>query len=419
MSAPAAAALLPDAAPEPPGGTAGNRRRGGVRGAVHGRMRRWGFWALLLLLLAGMAALQLTRSPGESRDLSPGNAAPNGARAVAEVLRSQGVQVLVPGSLADARSMLESAEPAATLLLHDADGYLRADQLESLDGEAGRLVLVEPSLPQLRALAPGVLPAGLVPSEGGPLPADCTLPGPVAAGTLSRGGMAYRAPSLCFTFQTRAGSAGAYATADGGSTVVLGAGHALSNERITEAGNAALALHTLGSTGTLVWYQPTAADIAPAAEPQDPLSLLPAWVTPVSLWLMAVGVLAMLWRGRRLGPLVAEPLPVVVPAAETAEGRARLYQQSRAVARAAANLRAGTLTRLAAHLRLGPGTGAAAVVHAAAAALQAAAPDGPPSAAGYDPVRIEQLLRTYTPGTEAELASWAQDLLALEKEVIH
>ena len=67
-----------------------------------------------------------------------------------------------------------------------------------------------------------------------------------------------------------------------------------------------------------------------------------------------VAVLAMLWRGRRLGPLAAEPLPVVVRSAETAEGRARLYQDGRSLDRAAATLRAAALTRLSARLRLGP-----------------------------------------------------------------
>ena len=54
----------------------------------------------------------------------------------------------------------------------------------------------------------------------------------------------------------------------------------------------------------------------------------------------------MLWRGRRLGRLVPEPLPVVVRAVETTEGRARMYRRSRAHGRAAATLRAATLARL-------------------------------------------------------------------------
>ena len=54
----------------------------------------------------------------------------------------------------------------------------------------------------------------------------------------------------------------------------------------------------------------------------------------------------MLWRGRRLGRLVTEPLPVVVRAVETTEGRARMYRRSRAQDRAAATLRAATMARL-------------------------------------------------------------------------
>ena len=43
----------------------------------------------------------------------------------------------------------------------------------------------------------------------------------------------------------------------------------------------------------------------------------------------------MLWRGRRLGPLVVEPLPVVVKAVESTQGRGRLYRRVRDRAHAA------------------------------------------------------------------------------------
>ena len=46
-------------------------------------------------------------------------------------------------------------------------------------------------------------------------------------------------------------------------------------------------------------------------------------------------LLLALWRARRLGPVVAEPLPVVVRAAETVEGRARLYRRGGARGQAA------------------------------------------------------------------------------------
>lgn len=51
------------------------------------------------------------------------------------------------------------------------------------------------------------------------------------------------------------------------------------------------------------------------------------------LWLVVL--LVALWKGRRIGPLVAEELPVVIRASETVEGRGRLYRSRRARDRAA------------------------------------------------------------------------------------
>ena len=54
---------------------------------------------------------------------------------------------------------------------------------------------------------------------------------------------------------------------------------------------------------------------------------------------MVAVLLLALWRARRLGPVVTEPLPVVVRAAETVEGRARLYRRGGARDTAAEALR--------------------------------------------------------------------------------
>jgi hypothetical protein len=80
--------------------------------------------------------------------------------------------------------------------------------------------------------------------------------------------------------------------------------------------------------------------------------LMPPWVAAAALQLAVVGLAAAFWRGRRLGPVVYEPLPVVVPSAETTRGRGRLYRRSRAYGRAAAALRAGTALRLGTRLGL-------------------------------------------------------------------
>jgi hypothetical protein len=121
-------------------------------------------------------------------------------------------------------------------------------------------------------------------------------------------------------------------------------------------------------------------------------------------WLIFVAVLAMVWRGRRLGPLVFEPLPVVVKAAETAEGRARLYQDAHALDRARDNLRAGTLVRLAKALRLGAGATADDVTMAAALQL------------GRPATEISALVNE-RPKNEARLVQWSQALEKLENEV--
>ncbi|MGW6174628.1 DUF4350 domain-containing protein [Arthrobacter sp. NPDC055138] len=380
---------------------------GSVWSTLRNRLRRWSFWLVLLVLLCGVVALELLRGPAADRAaLSPGNAAPNGAKAVAEVLRQQGVQVVATGSLQETHDQLQAAD--ATLLVHDPNGYLAADQLEPLKQQTDHIVLLEPGFEALRALAPGVRAAGVVPGEGGNLPAGCTVPGPIRAGEITRGGLSYRGGSeMCFAFETPAGDAAPYVRSDDGVTVVLGAGHVLSNEAIVQAGNAALALNTLGATDRLVWYRAGPQDMPVAETPVNPMSLLPGWVLPVSLWLMAVGVIAMFWRGRRLGPLVSEPLPVLVRSAETIEGRARLYQNAKAVNHAADNLRAATLTRLAAHLRLPAGAGSADVVNAVARNSGRARAD------------LERILRDEAPGTEARLVAWAQELQQLEKEITH
>ena len=112
-----------------------------------------------------------------------------------------------------------------------------------------------------------------------------------------------------------------------------------------------------------------------------------------------------LWRGRRLGRLVAEPLPVVVRAVETTRGRARLYRRARARGRAARVLRAAAVRRLA--LRCGlprtadPGEVAAVV---AERTRRAAA-------------EVLALLAGAEPADDPSLVRLARDIDALETEV--
>ena len=170
-------------------------------------------------------------------------------------------------------------------------------------------------------------------------------------------------------------------------------------------------MRALGSTQRLVWYQPSSADaLAPGiggVEASDARSVWPAWAGPAVALLLATVVLLALARGRRLGRLVREPLPVVVRAIETTQSRGRLYRRAGDRARAAAVLRSGTTERLARRLALGRGAGTAALVHATAVAT------------GRPPVEVADILSGPAPPDDAALIHLAQQLTDLEERVRH
>ena len=235
----------------------------------------------------------------------------------------------------------------STVLLYDQRGFLEGERLRQLLGAADRLVVVSPRLATLTGLGGTIRQAGVVPEPATTLEPGCAVADAEAAGAVSADqGFLYTGGSICYG--VGGNERGLYASAENGKLVVLGSTAIIGNRLLDENGNAALTLRTLGSEGHLVWYLPGVADLGTASSPKSLDDLAPDWVAVLGPWLTFVALLAVIWRGRRLGPLVFEPLPVIVKAAETAEGRARLYHDAHAVDRAADNLRAGTLVRLAA-----------------------------------------------------------------------
>ncbi|TLM85730.1 hypothetical protein FDW83_04435 [Pseudarthrobacter sp. NamE2] len=339
---------------------------------------------------------------GDSVPLSTGNAGPGGARAVSEILGRHGVEVQSAGKFEDAMSALEAGS-SPTLMLYDRSGFLDEPRLLELAAAAGRMVLVAPRLETLTALDNDIRQAGVVPDASPLLTPGCPLPDAVAAGEISgEQGFVYDGGTSCY--RPAGGAAGLLAVSADGRLTVLGSTAVLDNERLDEQGHAALALRTLGSSADLVWYLPSLEDLDTSASGQTLDELAPRWVHFLGPWLLVVALAAIVWRGRRLGPLVFEPLPVVVKAVETAEGRARMYHDAHAVQQARDNLRAGTLVRLAGRLRLGPGATADEVIDAVARHLGRSAAD------------VRGLVNDQ-PGTEPRLVAWAQGLNNLEKEV--
>ena len=380
-------------------------------------MRRWR-WPLAVTLVVALTALvvALTSSVSGVRNrLDPDNPEPDGSRALVQVLRRQGV---------DVRQAHRSPEAVAATAAHSTlvvtnTGLLGPQQLDRLlADDVSNLVLIEPDEITLSRLAPDLRTAGLSPSAV--LEPACLLPGPQAAGSVRAGGSLYTrvsmpidgpsASGICYPQPDNAED-GSFLSVDTPrrTVTVIGQSDILTNEYFGADGNAALALWALGEQPSLVWYTPDPLEPTGSAQNQPTVGdLLPDWVRWVVLQLAVAVAVTIGWRARRLGRLVPEPLPVVVRAAETQEGRARLYRQASARGRAAATLRTTTLRRLATRLTAPAGTTPGQLVSIVARAT------------GRDPsaeAALYALLLGPAPASDAELIRLADDLDTVEREL--
>jgi hypothetical protein len=363
-------------------------------------------WVALAALLAGLViflAIDSVAGATDSRRLSARNPAPDGAMAAAEILGHHGVTVTPTETFEDTLEAL-STKDETTVFLFDAQGFLDRSQLEEITTAADRVVVVTPRLRTLNGLTEGISPGGVVPEATQVIEPGCDEEDALEAGRVSAQGSVFSGPVVCYA--PRGNGPGLYAESADGKVIVLGSRELVDNQHLAVEGNAALALRTLGNSADLVWYLPGVGDI-PASNSSPTLNeLAPRWLAFAGPWLGFVALLAIVWRGRRMGPLVFEPLPVVVKAAETAEGRARLYQDSRAVERAARNLRAGTLWRLARHFNLGPDATTEAILDTTARHVEMPATE------------VRSVLIDFMPQSEGQLVQWAQQIERIEQEAI-
>jgi hypothetical protein len=335
-------------------------------------VRRSSFWfvAGIGALLVAIVAFVTTGASGSAGPpLAADNPAQAGGMAAVEVLRQQGVTVLPVDTLSQAMEAT-TTHPSATVFFADTEGYLDSDQLAEVGTLTPRLVVADPNFATLQALAPEVGFGGV--STADALTAQCALTAAARAESISPGGKTLRvdadAPGYTGCFPGDDGSFSVIERAVDGQTLTLVADTAVfANDEIATFGNAALALNLLGTDDTLVWYLPTLADV-PSTGPPSLGALTPGWVTPALVLLVFTAIAAMIWRGRRFGPLVAENLPVVVRASETMEGRARLYARGNARLRAIDAIRIGAVTRMASAVGL-PHTAPITEVIATVAAL--------------------------------------------------
>jgi hypothetical protein len=169
-------------------------------------------------------------------------------------------------------------------------------------------------------------------------------------------------------------------------------------------GNAALAMNLAGERSHLIWYAPQRPE-GLAKDGSTLGELIPDAVIWIVWQLVVVVGLVALWQGRRLGPLVAERLPVVVRASETVEGRARLYRSRRARAQAADALRGATLHRLSPRLGLGPNASDSTIASTIS------------QRCGADARHIHHVLFGPVPNSDDELLQLAHALDDIERQV--
>jgi hypothetical protein len=363
-------------------------------------LRRARFWIVVVVVVAAIAigTVVVNALPKLGSTFDPDNPGPEGARALRAVLEQQGVGVTVTTTVA------ETAAASGTLLVDDAEARLDGAAWRRLLAGRARVVVVSPDRAALDALLPEVQAGGF--PGGTTAAAGCASPLARRAGTMSLTGvqLSLRSTSTTVCF-AREGAGQLVTGSRGGVRIVLLADRtAFTNEHIGSAGNAAVALGALGAADRLVWFQQSPLDDAGGGG-ATLQQLTPGWVTPLVALLLLTGLATALWRGRRLGPIVVESLPVAVRSRETVEGRARLYNRGAARLRAADGLRIGTIRRIGPVLGLPRSASVDEVVGAAARIT------GRPRDA------VAALLLTDEPAGDRDLVRISDDLAGLEAAV--
>jgi hypothetical protein len=348
-----------------------------------------------LALVAGLAAIGT--SPNSDR-LDPRNPTPDGARALSVLLAERGVAVHIA-------STLSQAKPGQrTTVLLSRPGAVSRRALHDVLATSATVVLIDP--PPAALAASGVPAIADQAAAGETVDPQCGLPVATVAGSVRLTGTLYAVTGAATRCYAEGGDASLVVAsrANGARTVIFGSGSTLSNADLDKQGDAALAIGLLDAP-VLQWVPAGLGLGKPPPSHQGLLNLLPNRLVAALVQLAIALIVLALWRARRLGKPVAEPLPVIVRAAETVEGRARLLQAARSRGTAAAALRAASTRRLAQTLRLGADEAPATVVAVVAEAAHTPA------------TTVNAVLYGGEPTDDRALVALAQQLPDLEAAV--
>ena len=359
-------------------------------------------WVLLaLVVIVGVATLSTyLTAPRPGGPMDPESTSPEGARALVTILREHGVDVIAAGDIA----AVENAARPDTLILVAQTFYLYDDLLGRLAALPGDRLLVAPASRTREQLAPEIRIGGA--TTFGDSKPDCELREATRAGEVQFGlGDAYQAAGNVPVTRCYGGALIRYAH-NGREVTVVSDADFMSNSGLLKQGNAALAMNLAGSHPRLIWYAPQHSEGGgESGDGAGIIDLIPDHVGWIVLQLCLVVALLAVWKGRRIGPLVAEQLPVVVRASETVEGRGRLYRSRRARDRAAEALRTAALQRMTPRIGLGHDAQPPAVATAVA------------ERCGLSPYAVAHILFGPPPASDPDLVNLAHELDNIERQV--
>lgn len=194
-------------------------------------------------------------------------------------------------------------------------------------------------------------------------------------------------------------------TANG--SIVFADWRMLTNAGLYQNGTATLALWSLGRADSVIWFQPDF-QLDPDSDGQLSPVQLPDWARMGIVWAVIATGIWLLYRARRTGPIIIEPLPAEVPAAETTVGRGRMYAKAKHHRHALTMLQQASRARLARLLQLGAQASPDAVLAETAKQL------GRP---------LAELRQLYDPPagdiSAQQFVTWANQLHDLEHQVRH
>ncbi|MCZ3385899.1 MAG: DUF4350 domain-containing protein, partial [Actinomycetia bacterium] len=219
---------------------------------------RWVAAGAAALVALGLVSALLAPTLGRTA-LDPDAATPGGTRALAELLRVQGVTVERTTDVERAMSTGSS-----TTLVVAYPELLPKEDVQRLEQLTSNVIVLGPVAARSGYL--GVLPSAEADVEV--RQPECDLAAAVQSGDARTGGFAFTATPAADADGPLGGATECFPAGDGPSIVqrgtssgaqhtIVGSAAFMTNEWLAEAGNAALALNLTGQKPTLVWWLPT------------------------------------------------------------------------------------------------------------------------------------------------------------------